>query len=97
MNNTTTEGSSSFNEAYAAGMAMILQMNASYLSDFKMDSKSPQYLHIVIGSEAEDPDKYEKNATTEDLLKLQNVLLNEMETGITHKDKYSGTGTLNNS
>ena len=86
MKNTNAEGFSSFNEAYATGIAMILQMNTAYLSEFKMDSRHPQYLHIVIGSEAEETDKYKKNATTEDIIKLQNVLLFEMEKGIFNKD-----------
>ena len=60
MKNTDAEGFSSFNEAYATGIAMILQMNTAYLSEFKMDSRPPQYLHIVIGSEAEEIDKYKK-------------------------------------
>ena len=47
---------------------MILQMNATYLSELKMDSRPPQYLHIVIGSEAEKTDKFKKNATLEDLM-----------------------------
>ena len=68
MSNTNAEGFSSFNEAYATGIAMILQMNATYLSELKLDSRPPQYLHIVIGSEAEKTDKFKKNATLEDLM-----------------------------
>jgi hypothetical protein len=51
-----------------------------------MDSLHPQYLHIVIGSEAEETDKFKKNATIQDLMKLQNVLLTEMEKGIIQKE-----------
>lgn len=81
----TPSGQSKFREAYAYGLGMILQYNKQFIfSQLKDQSigdlRKPEYLHLVIASEIEEPGT--SRVSQNNISILHRELINNMKKGV---------------
>ena len=57
MKGVSPEGKSSFNEAYVFGIGQMLKFNEVYLANRRKTTLRPNYMHLVIGADADQEGK----------------------------------------